>query len=116
MRIGNHRRLKVGAFRTGSDRSAYDHPVIRITVLEVSVVQLEKEGIEVPVRVDDAKSGLATITVDFLSPGEGAKGLERAVVLRAALHVERIVRRDRQAVELKRAESVIQARNKVRHS
>ena len=90
IRVGDDRRVEVRALRAARDRRRDDDPLRRVAVLEVRVVELPEERVEPQRAVGDVEAGLAAVAVDDLRPDDGrAVGLERAVVLRAALQVLR---------------------------
>src|SRR5215475_12906559 len=117
MWIGNNGRVKRRAARFARrDWTAGDHPLHRIAILEIHIVEIRRERVEPERRISRVKARLAAIAINYLRPHyRRAGGLHCAVILRATLNMLGIVSSNRQALKLQRRKSLIEIVEKRRN-
>src|SRR5438552_10323797 len=112
-RIGNNWKVEQSGLRVtwrNEERIGDPIPVRRGTAVEVDINLGVEVGVEAEVRVRRVKAGETAVAEDRLRPRYRRAGcLERAVVLRSALHVLRVRRVHRQALELQGLQALVQA-------
>ena len=83
--------VKQCALATGYDWTTRDDPLHWVAILEIHIVEIRGERVEPERGVTHVEAGLTAVAVHDLGPDDRrASGLERTVVLRAALQMFRI--------------------------
>ena len=107
-------RARFASSRPDEERVGDPVPIRLGGAVKVHLYLCIKEGVEPVIRDDRVDAGLPAVAEDSHEPVAGVEGL-RSVVLRPAHDViERVVHVDRQALERKRPQSVVQRRDRRR--